>query len=142
MNFPTNCIQCISTISNPQYFYNGQCYSACPSNTFVSGSQCFACDTTVHCDSCSMSATNCTSCLNGRYLSQPSFGSCVVSCGGSFSLLNTVNNQCVAACPNNLIASSLQCIYCAGVTYKKSGNCVSDCNADCAIPCTNYFYPD
>lgn len=131
---------CLSTIVNPQYFYNSSCYSTCPSFTFRSGSQCIECNTTVNCATCSGSSISCSSCLNGLYLLQ---GSCVATCAGSsFPLLDTTILQCVASCPNNLIAVNQTCVYCAANTFKKSGSCVSDCNIGCASPCTTYFYPD
>lgn len=59
---PDTCTGCISNASNPQYFYNNLCYPVCPDSTFASGYNCVVCDSSVFCATCSLFATNCTSC--------------------------------------------------------------------------------
>lgn len=104
---PTICSGCVSTASNPQYFYNAVCYSQCPSGTYAINSNftCQACDPSVYCKTCFGTATNCTSCSSGRFLSQPVFGTCISSCPttGTYSVTDNVNHICVSTCANNLV---------------------------------------
>lgn len=98
---PTTCTGCVSTANNPQYFYNATnatnvCFSICPDGTYasVSGYLCLPCDSAgAYCKTCSITATNCTSCTSGRFLSQPLFGTCLTSCPttGTYSVSDLVN---------------------------------------------------
>ena len=141
---PTICTGCISTAQNPQYFYNNTCYSACPSGTFADGFNCTVCDSsTAYCLTCSILATNCTSCgtaANGSqmYLHQPIFGNCIASCPtvGTYTLTDVVNNGCVGTCANNLVLTGSQCTYCPSGGYKLISN------SSCLTSCPQFFYPD
>jgi len=95
-----------------------------------------ACDTSVNCKSCSLSSTNCTGCLNGLFLSTPTWGTCISTCSGTFSLYDTVNYLCTSSCSYNLVLSGSTCVMCSGNTYKdvNSSTCVSNCS--------NRYYPD
>lgn len=129
---PTNCAGCAILNGNVQYFYNGTCYSACPTSTYaLVNNTCVACDTTTaQCLDCTGSPTTCTSCQPGLYLQQPVSGSCGASCSGTYALKDEVNLVCVASCPSNMIApGNGSCVLCAAGQFKDtgSGNCVGSC---------------
>lgn len=63
---------------------------------------------------------NCTSCLGGKFLQNPSFGSCGTSCSGVYSLYDVVNFKCVSSCIDNLIYYAGGCTACPATT---DGNC-------------------
>lgn len=141
---PTICIGCISTASNPQYFYNNTCYSACPAGTFSNGFNCSICDSSVYCATCSVIATNCTSCMydsannKDKYLNQPGSGTCIDACpvSGSYTIADVVNKVCVNTCENNLILVNNTCSYCADGTFKLISN------SSCVSSCPAFYYPD
>lgn len=133
---PTICTNCQTTVQNPQYYYNGVCYSTCPSPTYVSGNNCIACDIPSNCATCSGSSTYCLSCLNSLYAS---VGTCVATCNGTYGLTDIVNNVCTDTCRSNLITVNTgggQCQLCTLGKYKYiTGN-------NCTNPCPNTYYPD
>jgi proprotein convertase subtilisin/kexin type 5 len=125
-------------VTDPQYFYNLACYSACPDGTYSSGFTCLICDTTVaECATCFGSPTNCTSCLNSKYLNQPIYGSCIVDCpiSGAYTVKDVVNYQCVSTCSNNLILINNTCNYCT-TGFKLISN------SSCVASCPDFFYSD
>ena len=138
INTPDNCLGCASVAGNPQYLYSSVCYTSCPSHTYANnvGYTCHDCDNgTAFCETCSDSATNCTSCVSPYYLSAPTHGSCVNSCSGTYSLAVVSTRICVAACPSNMIApGDGTCVLCANGTYYSSGSCIGSC--------TGQFYAD
>jgi len=115
ITLPTNCLNCISSVNNIQYYYNGSCSSTCPSGTYASGYVCLACNSAVGCATCVSSPVICTSCLGGLYLSQPGNGSCIATCVGTANfLLDTVHLVCVSSCPSNMVAPvSGTCMLCS-----------------------------
>lgn len=127
-------------MADPQYFYNATCYSVCPDGTYSSGFTCLICDsTTAECETCFGTPTNCTSCLNSKYLNQPIFGSCISACpiSGAYTVKDVVNNQCVSTCSNNLILTNNTCDYCqAPNPYKLISN------SSCVPSCPDFFYAD
>lgn len=137
---PTTCTGCISTASNPQYFYGGTCYSTCPTGTYANGFNCSACSSADNCASCSLAANNCTSCSGGLYLSQPVFGVCQASCPtvGAYSTTDVVNKVCVSSCDNNLVlvleSGINKCDFCTNSTYKLIST------SSCIVNCPDYFY--
>lgn len=141
---PTVCTGCISTVSNPQYFYNGSCHSSCFAGTYVNGFNCSACDSAAaFCATCSLTATNCTSCTSGRFLSQPGSGTCLSSCPitGTYSVTDLVNYVCVSTCSNNLVLVNVgnnnnTCQYCPNNTFKLTST------SSCVGSCPNYYYAD
>lgn len=141
---PTTCIGCISTASNPQYFYGGNCYSICPDGTYADGFNCSACDPNAFCATCSVTGTNCTSCafdsINNqeKYLDQPGYGTCINACPttGTFTISDLINKICVQTCDNNLILNGSTCIFCQNNTYKLISN------SSCVTSCPDFFYPD
>jgi hypothetical protein len=141
---PTTCTGCISTAQNPQYFYLGACYSSCPAGTYTSGYNCLPCDSTLFCATCSLSATNCTSCaydsVNSitKYLEQPGWGTCIDSCpvSGSYTIKDVVNKVCVAGCDQNLVLINNECTYCANSEFKVIAN------SSCVVTCPDYYYGD
>jgi proprotein convertase subtilisin/kexin type 5 len=89
---PDACTACQSSQGNIQYYYNGNCYSSCPSNTYLVSDQCFDCDASVNCKTCDMAATNCTSCLNGLFLDNPTSGACSSTCPNpTYSIKDVIN---------------------------------------------------
>ena len=113
------------------YYYNGTCYSQCPTSTYaLPNNDCQACDTvTAQCLDCSGSPTACTSCQPGLYLSQPSTGTCISTCSGSYPLYDEANMVCVNTCPSNTIANANgSCLLCSGSDYLESGSCVATCS--------------
>ena len=141
---PTICTNCTSTASNPKYFYNGSCYSTCPDGTYKNGFNCSLCDTTVFCKTCSIAASNCTSCSpdisinQTKYLNQPDWGVCINACpvSGDYVLTDVVNYGCVKTCANNLKEINGTCNFCQNGTYKFIGN------SSCIFPCPNLYYAD
>lgn len=139
---PTICTGCISTANNPQYNYSGNCYSACPNGTYAVGFNCFPCDSAgAFCGNCSITATNCTSCANFRFLSQPGYGTCLLNCPltGTYSVSDVVNKICVATCASNLVLRNVgnnnnTCDYCANRTFKFISN------SSCLSSCPNLYY--
>ena len=139
---PAICTGCISSSTDPQYFYNSICYSTCPTGTYTNGFNCSICDSSVFCSTCSVSSTNCTSCgVNPgtsaqTYLSQPSFGSCIASCpiSGSYSITDVVNFVCVNTCNDNLVLIGSTCNFCQGGNYKFISN------NTCLAACPDYYY--
>ena len=134
---PTTCVGCGAVNGVPQYFYNSNCYSTCPTSTYPDASlTCIPCNTTAnYCYSCSYSPTNCTSCSPGYYLSQPVSGSCLTSCTGTYSLKDEVNMVCVSACPSNQIApGNGSCVLCPSGSYYY--------NAGCNATCPGNYYAD
>ena len=142
---PTICTGCISTSESPQYFYatTNLCYSTCPSGTFTSGFNCQICQAApALCKTCSETATNCTSCLNNYYLSQPVYGSCILACpsSGTYAVSDLVNYVCVDTCDKNLmlilVNGSNTCQYCPNSTFKITTN------NTCSATCPNFYYAD
>ena len=142
---PTICTGCISTSESPQYFYatTNLCYSTCPSGTFTSGFNCQICQAApALCKTCSATATNCTSCLNNYYLSQPVYGSCILACpsSGTYAVSDLVNYVCVDTCDKNLmlilVNGSNTCQYCPNSTFKITTN------NTCSATCPNFYYAD
>jgi proprotein convertase subtilisin/kexin type 5 len=141
---PTICIGCISTANNPQYFYNGNCSSTCQSGTYANGFNCSDCDSNIsYCATCDLTSTNCTSCVSGRYLSQPGSGTCLTSCPvtGTFSVTDLVNHVCVSTCSNNLVLINMgnnnnTCQYCQNNTFKFTAN------SSCIANCPDHYYAD
>lgn len=142
---PTICTGCISTALNPQYFYNttNQCYTTCPAGTFTSGFNCSICQAApALCKTCSLTATNCTSCLNGYFLDQPIYGTCIATCpvSGTYAVSDIVNFVCVNTCDENLmlilVNGSNTCQYCPNNTFKITSN------NTCASTCPDFYYPN
>jgi hypothetical protein len=85
---------CNTTNSAFRFFSrdNKTCTNVCPNATYASVVYCLACSSS--CGNCSQTATNCTSCQNGLYLS---------------------GNTCATSCPANTKPNSnLVCIPCDG----------------------------
>jgi proprotein convertase subtilisin/kexin type 5 len=78
-----------------QYYYNSNCYSTCPSGTYISytGVNCVACSDL--CATCYGLATNCTSCDDSYYY----------------------NNTCLTQCPTGYYgANTFTCEICTSAT--------------------------
>jgi hypothetical protein len=94
------------------------------------------------CKTCSKAATNCTSCLNNTFLSQPGFGVCIANCPttGTYAVSDLVNYVCVDTCDKNLmlilVNGSNTCQYCPNNTFKITFN------NTCASGCPNFYYAD
>jgi proprotein convertase subtilisin/kexin type 5 len=137
---PTICTGCVSSASNPQYYYNSTCSSQCPAGTYATGFTCTICDSAVSfCKTCDVIATNCTSCITGKFLSQPGYGTCIPSCPttGTYSVTDMVNSVCVATCSSNLVLINTginTCQFCPNSTYKLTSN------SSCVTSCPNFFY--
>lgn len=147
---PTICTGCLSTPTNRKYFYVSQssCVSVCPPVTYTDGDYCRDCDAAgAECGTCEYTATNCTSCLNGKFLQNPNFGSCVSSCSGFYSIYDVVNFKCVSGCADNLIYYSGGCSACPNPT---DGNCDLCANGtykyigdqSCHAVCPSTYYPN
>lgn len=123
---PTVCSACRGGV---QKQYQNVCYDSCPSSTYAVGDLCYACSTS--CGNCSAaSPSSCTSCPSTLYLSNPTTGTCALTCPDSnYLIFDTVNMKCVNNCPSNLYLDNGQCLPCAAGTYKNStGNvCVTTC---------------
>lgn len=134
-NEPTNCVGCQPIGGVIQYYYNSNCYSACPDGTYaLPNATCLTCNTGL-CKTCTGSATACTSCNSPLYLSQPVSGTCVSSCSGAYSYYNEVTMVCVSSCDSNqLTLANSSCVLCAASSYFYQGQCNATCD--------NGFYAD
>lgn len=136
----TICTGCISSAVAPQYFYNNTCYSTCPPATFTSGFNCSLCDSASNCATCSLTASNCTSCSGGLFLSQPGWGTCLLSCplSGTYSVTDLVNYECVNTCNQNLVLIAQgginTCQNCPNSTFKFISL------SSCMSSCPNFYY--
>jgi hypothetical protein len=74
------------------------------------------------CDTCSVTSSNCTSCLNGLALFNYT---CVTNCTDGYYLLNSQCNACNVNC--STCSSATVCITCKFGFYFYSGNCVDQC---------------
>jgi hypothetical protein len=84
------------------------CVSTCPSPLVVDGTNCSACASP--CNTCSIAKTNCTSCINGTYLSIVLNGSCLTKCDKDY-----FGN-----------ATTLQCQSCSTVPSLNCKNCLDE----------------
>lgn len=100
------------------------CNSTCPNTTYQNGDYCYDCDNAVSfCGTCQYTLTNCTSCLGGKFLQNPFYGSCVSSCSGTYSIYDVVNFKCVSTCTNNLVYYPGNCTQCPNPTDGKCDLC-------------------
>ncbi len=77
-----------------------------------------------------MTSTNCTSCLNGLFLENPTSGSCGSTCPNpTYSLKDVVNYLCVDTCTNNLVLVGSTCTLCPSGQFKwiSDGACHASC---------------
>lgn len=85
--------------------YNGVCYNTCPGNLIAIENVCVPCD--VSCRTCSITITNCTSCVTTS--TTPYY----------------YNNLCLAQCPNFYYFNTfMNCLSCASLSIG-CGNCSS-----------------
>lgn len=127
---------------------NSSCVSKCPPSTYNDGDYCRDCDSTnSSCGTCSYLPTNCTSCVGGKFLQNPFYGTCVNTCSGNYSNYDVVNFKCVTGCIDNLIyyaggctacpnPTDGNCNMCANTTYKYIGD------QSCHGVCPSTYYPN
>lgn len=98
--------------------------TSCNPSFFLTGSSCNACDAT--CNTCSVIATNCTSCSGGDVLKSTG---CSVSCGVSeYPDADGVCHACPSSCSG--CSSFTVCTACGNSHYLSGTSCIA-CDSNC-----------
>lgn len=92
-----------------------------------------------------MSDTNCTSCLNNKFLENDIAGACITTCPNNYRLYDVVNYKCVAGCTDNLIYYTGGCTDCPAGTDGICDMCADGefkliLNQSCVTDCPPKYY--
>ncbi len=132
------CTAC-TNVSGTNYYLNGTtCLLSCPSGSYNNtANSCAVC--TAPCSTCSLTGTNCTSCVTGYILSVNTCSICTAPCATCSNILSnctsctagtyylSIGNTCPATCPVG---------YYSNATTKNCDNCYLGCSA-CTTPLIN-----
>ena len=132
------CLSCFTTtaFTNRIFFYQQNCYTACPTSTFAPTNSLICTTCTDPCSSCSQIATNCTECnqSSSTPILDTTTNTCIASCQSGEYVNNNSNvttgtpvcSTCVSPCAT--CTSPTICITCANSSlFYYNMNCITAC---------------
>lgn len=127
----SNCTKCNTTAvdqcincKNNTFLLNGNCYNLCPSNYFSQNGACSPC--LSGCKSCD-SASQCTSCEDGKYLKDKT--TCIPTCGDGYvtDIKNKICVKCTSNCKECKVDDPNYCTACSSTYALFQGTCRTEC---------------